>query len=82
MNNDKPGLNAQQMQFVMQMINYYNKNGQDKLVQDIFTNVANQKKQGKLTNEQIEQFAKNVTPMLNQTQKQKLAELVKQLVEI
>ena len=82
MNNDKPGLNAQQMQIVMQMINYYNKNGQDKLVQDIFTNVANQKKQGKLTNEQIEQFAKNVTPMLNQTQKQKLAELVKQLVEI
>ena len=82
MNNDKPGLNAQQMQFVMQMINYYNKNGQDKLVQDIFTNVANQKKQGKLTNEQIEQFAKNVTPMLNQTQKQKLTELVKQLVEI
>lgn len=82
MNNDKPGLNAQQMQFVMQMINYYNKNGQDKLVQDIFTNVANQKKQGKLTNEQIEQFAKNVTPMLNQTQRQKLAELVKQLVEI
>ena len=64
------------------MINYYNKNGQDKLVQDIFTNVANQKKQGKLTNEQIEQFAKNVTPMLNQTQKQKLTELVKQLVEI
>ncbi|MBE5748551.1 MAG: hypothetical protein E7344_02845 [Clostridiales bacterium] len=82
MNNDKQGLNPQQMQFILQMINYYDKNGQDKLVQDIFSNVANQKKQGKLTNAQIEQFVKNVSPLLNQNQKQKLNELAKQLVEI
>ena len=82
MNNDKQGLNSQQMQFILQMINYYDKNGQDKLVQDIFSNVANQKKQGKLSNAQIEQFVKNVSPLLNQNQKQKLNELVKQLVEI
>ena len=82
MDNDKPKLSAQQMQFVMQMINYYDKNGQDKLVQDIYSNVANQKKQGKLSNEQIEQFVKNVSPMLNQNQKQKLNELVQQLLKI
>ena len=82
MNNDKQGLNPQQMQFILQMINYYDKNGQDKLVQDIFSNVANQKKQGKLTNAQIEQFVKNVSPLLNQNQKQKLNELAKQLFEI
>ena len=82
MNNDKQGLNPQQMQFIMQMLNYYDKNGQDKLVQDIYSNVANQKKQGKLSNEQIEQFVKNVSPMLNQNQKQKLNELVQQLLKI
>ncbi len=82
MNKDKQGLNPQQMQFIMQMLNYYDKNGQDKLVQDIYKNVANQKKQGKLSNEQIEQFVKNVSPMLNQNQKKKLDELVKQLLEI
>ena len=82
MDNDKPKLSAQQMQFVMQMINYYDKNGQDKLVQDIFSNVANQKKQGKLTNEQISQFVKNVSPLLNAQQKQKLDDLVKDLLKI
>ncbi|MBQ9714920.1 MAG: hypothetical protein IJV77_00765 [Clostridia bacterium] len=82
MDNDKPKLSAQQMQFVMQMINYYDKNGQDKLVQDIFSNVANQKKQGKLTNEQINQFVKNVSPLLNAQQKQKLDDLVKDLLKI
>lgn len=82
MDNDKPKLSAQQMQFVMQMINYYDKNGQDKLVQDIFSNVANQKKQGKLTNEQIGQFVKNVSPLLNAQQKQKLDDLVKDLLKI
>ncbi len=82
MNKDKQGLSPQQMQFIMQMLNYYDKNGQDKLVQDIYTNVANQKKQGKLSNEQIEQFVKNVSPMLNQNQKQKLNELVQQLLKI
>ena len=82
MNNDKQGLNPQQMQFIMQMLNYYDKNGQDKLLQDIYTNVLNQKKQGKLSNEQIKQFVKNVSSMLNHNQKKKLDELVEQLLEI
>ncbi len=74
-------LNQQQMRFIMQMLNYYDKNGEDKLVQDIFKNVSEQKKQGKLTNEQIFQFVKNVSPMLNQNQKNKLDQLVQKLTK-
>ncbi len=74
-------LNQQQMKFIMQMLNYYDKNGEDKLVQDIFKNVSEQKKQGKLTNEQIFQFVKNVSPMLNQNQKNKLDQLVQKLTK-
>ena len=74
-------LNQQQMRFIMQMLNYYDKNGEDNLVQDIFKNVSEQKKQGKLTNEQIFQFVKNVSPMLNQNQKNKLDQLVQKLTK-
>lgn len=74
-------LNQQQMKFIMQMLNYYDKNGENKLVQDIFKNVSEQKKQGKLTNEQIFQFVKNVSPMLNQNQKNKLDQLVQKLTK-
>ena len=77
-----PKFNAQQMQFIMQMLNYYDKNGEDKLVQDIFKNVSEQKRQGKLTNEQIFQFVKNVSPMLNASQKQRLDQLVQELTKI
>ena len=77
-----PKFNAQQMQFIMQMLNYYDKNGEDKLVQDIFKNVSEQKRQGKLTNEQIFQFVKNVSPMLNASQKQRLDQLVQDLTKI
>ncbi len=83
MNNDKTGgMNPQQMQFIAQMLNYYDKHGEDKLIQDIFNNVATQKKQGKLTNEQIKQFVKNVSPMLNQKQKSKLDGLVEELLKM
>lgn len=76
------GFNPQQMQMISQMLNYYDKNGEDKLMQDIFSNVAKQKRQGKLTNEQIEQFVKNISPMLNPKQKQKLSGLVDQLLKM
>ena len=37
---------------------------------------------GKLTNEQIRQFVKNVSPMLNQKQKDKLNGLVEDLLKM
>ena len=79
---DDAKFNPQQMQFIMQMLNYYDKNGEDKLVQDIFKNVSDQKRQGKLTNEQIFQFVKNVSPMLNANQKKRLDQLVQELTKI
>ena len=79
---DGAKFNPQQMQFIMQMLNYYDKNGEDKLIQDIFKNVSAQKQQGKLTNDQIFQFVKNVSPMLNENQKKKLDSLVQELTKI
>ena len=82
MNSNNGGFNAQQMQMISKMLDYYNKNGEDRLVKDIFANVAAQKKQGKLTNEQIKQFVKNVSPMLDAKQRQRLDELVEELLKI
>mgnify|MGYP000920496600 CR=1 FL=1 len=76
------GLSKQQIEFFTKLINYYDKNGEDKLIKDIFENVASQKRQGKLSNEQIRQFVKNVSPMLNQKQKEKLNGLVEDLLKI
>lgn len=76
------GLSKQQIEFFTKLINYYDKNGEDKLIKDIFENVASQKRQGKLSNEQIKQFVKNVSPMLNQKQKEKLNGLVEDLLKI
>ena len=82
MDKSNGGMSRQQMQFIMNLVNYYDKNGEDKLVQDIFDNVARQKKQGKLTNEQIAQFVKNISPMLNAGQKEKLDGLVSRLTKM
>lgn len=82
MDKSNGGMSRQQMQFISQLINYYDKNGEDKLIKDIFSNVASQKKQGKLTNEQIRQFVKNVSPMLNAKQKEKLDGLVEELLKM
>ena len=76
------GLSKQQIEFFTKLINYYDKNGEDKLIKDIFENVASQKRLGKLSNEQIRQFVKNVSPMLNQKQKEKLNGLVEDLLKI
>ena len=67
---------------LISMASYYDKNGEDKLIKDIFKNVENQKRQGKLTNEQILQFVKNVSPMLNDNQKKRLNDLVNDLLKI
>lgn len=80
--NNNGGFSAMQMQMIAKMLDYYNKNGEDKLVKDIFDSVAAQKKQGKLTNEQIEGFVKNVSPMLSAQQKQRLDQLVSELLRI
>lgn len=71
----------QSAQTFKNLADYYNKNGEDKLVSDIFTSVKAQKANGSLTNEQILQFSKSLMPMLNAQQKEKLSEMVTKLLD-
>ena len=65
---------AQQINYIKNLAKYYEG-------KDIYNNVKAQKESGKLTNAQIEQFAKTVSPMLSPAQREKLNELVIQLKE-
>ena len=70
-----------QAQTFKKLADYYNKNGEDKLISDIFNTVKAQKANGTLTNEQLIKFAKSIYPMLNPTQREKIKELLNQLLE-
>ena len=60
----------------------YQREGEGQLVKDIINNVIEQKAAGKLSNEQLVQFANRVTPLLNAEQKQRLSELLAQLLKL
>ena len=60
----------------------YQREGEGQLVRDIVNNVIEQKAAGKLTNQQLIAFANRVAPLLNADQKQRLSELVEQLVKL
>lgn len=78
--NTSQNVNSQAQTF-KKLADYYNKNGEDKLIADIFNTVKAQKANGTLTNEQLVKFAKSIYPMLNPTQKEKIKELLNQLLE-
>ncbi len=60
----------------------YQREGEGQLVKDILNNVLEQKAAGKLTNDQLLQFAKRISPLLNEEQKARLNELVQQLLRL
>lgn len=60
----------------------YQREGESQLVKDIVNNVIEQKARGNLSNEQLLQFAKRVTPLLNGEQRQRLNGLVEQLLKL
>ena len=60
----------------------YQREGEGQLVKDIINNVIEQKAAGKLSNEQLVQFANRVVPLLNGEQKQRLSELLSQLLKL
>lgn len=60
----------------------YQREGEGQLVRDIVNNVIEQKAAGKLSNEQLVQFANRVSPLLNAEQKQRLGELLQQLLKL
>lgn len=72
---------AKQINYIKNLAKYYEGKGEDQLIKDIYNNVKAQKESGKLTNAQIEQFAKTVSPMLSPAQREKLNDLVIQLKE-
>lgn len=60
----------------------YQREGEGQLIKDILNNVLEQKAAGKLTNDQLLQFAKRITPLLNDEQKTRLNALVQQLLQL
>lgn len=60
----------------------YQREGESQLVQDILNNVLEQKAKGQLSNDQLRAFAKRITPLLNGEQRQRLNDLVEQLVRL
>ncbi len=60
----------------------YQREGESQLVKDILSNVLEQKAKGQLTNDQLRAFAKRITPLLNSEQRQRLNDLVEQLVKL
>ena len=75
-----PSMESQAQTF-KRLADYYNKNGEDKLIEDIFTTVKAQKANGTLSNEQLLKFAKSIYPMLNNSQREKIKELLPKLLQ-
>lgn len=57
----------------------YNGRGEGEMMRDIFARAAEGKKNGTLTNEQIDAFYKQFAPMLDGAKRKKLQKLVEQL---
>lgn len=60
----------------------YQREGEGQLVKDILNTVIEQKARGQLTNDQLVTFAKRVSPMLNADQRERLNQLVEQLIKL
>lgn len=60
----------------------YQREGEGQLVKDIISSVIEQKARGQLTNDQLLTFAKRITPMLNADQRDRLNQLVEQLLKL
>lgn len=57
----------------------YNGKNESVLMRDIFARAAEGKKSGTLTNEQIDEFYKQISPMLDSIKRKKLQKLIAQL---
>lgn len=72
----------QRVEQMKQLAAKYQRDGEGQLVRDIINNVIEQKAAGKLTNEQLKQFATRIMPLLNAEQKQRLGQLLEQLLQL
>lgn len=76
---NKDGSRKGQLEYIQDLAKYYNEHGEEKLLEDIFKNVSQQKEQGNITNDEILRMSKGISAMLDPTQKARLEELVKKL---
>lgn len=60
----------------------YQREGEGQLVNDIIANVIEQKAKGTLNNDQLKAFAQRVTPLLNSEQRNRLDQLLEQLLKL
>lgn len=60
----------------------YQREGEGQLVKDIVNSVIEQKAAGTLSNQQLQAFAKRISPLLNSQQRTRLDELVQQLLQL
>lgn len=60
----------------------YQKEGEGQLINDILNNVLEQKARGQLNNDQLIAFARRVTPLLNSDQRNRLNQLLEQLLKL
>lgn len=67
---------------IKKIADYYGEKGENQLVKDIFSSVVKQKTDGSLSNEQLKTFAKQLAPLLNEEQRARLNELIKQLLDL
>ncbi|HPG92853.1 MAG TPA: hypothetical protein PK675_05525 [Clostridia bacterium] len=67
---------------IKKIADYYGEKGENQLIKDIFSSVVKQKTDGSLSNEQLKAFAKQLAPLLNEEQRGRLNELIKQLLEL
>jgi hypothetical protein len=86
--NDAPKSTATQSDYaskvaeMKRLAEKYQREGEGQLVKDILNTVIEQKAKGQLTNEQLVTFAKRVSPMLNADQRERLNQLVEQLIKL
>ncbi len=72
----------QKVEEMKRLAQKYQREGEGQLVKDIVNSVIEQKARGQLTNDQLIAFAKRITPLLNADQRQRLGELVEQLLKL
>lgn len=72
----------QKVEEMKRLAQKYQREGEGQLVKDIISSVIEQKARGQLTNEQLLTFAKRITPMLNADQRDRLNQLVEQLLKL
>lgn len=79
---EKPAQKTDNMDFIRDIASKYDGQNQDKLISDIIKNVVQQKSNGTLNNQQILDFQKKLSPMLSSDQRQRLSEIVEQILLI